>query len=63
MRLTLEDACLLADRFNEFIQSHVGEDVATNTTVDVFRVEVLGKKKRVPHPKPPAPGPELRGHQ
>ena len=46
MRLTLDLAMLLIDRFEEFITGQVGEDVILSNRPDLFSIECLRKKKR-----------------
>lgn len=45
MRVTEEEALLLKLRFNEFVNSLIGEDVAVQTTVGEFHIEQLRKPK------------------
>ena len=50
MRLTIEEAALLQDRFEEYLAPLIGKDVIVYRSGDAFRVEVLGKVKRDAHP-------------
>ena len=46
MRLTLDEAMKLSDRFEEFIMDNVGEDVRVRRPPEAFLVEVLRAKPR-----------------
>lgn len=52
MRLTIEDAALLKDRFEDFIDAQIGQDVVTRRNPDAFTVEILRKQARVAHIRP-----------
>ena len=49
MRLTRDETFLLRDKFEEFIEHLIGEDVMFKHTPDAFAVECLRPKARVPH--------------
>ena len=48
MRLTRDEAFRLKDRFDDWIEQQIGEDVTISHSLDEFSVELLRKKKRVP---------------
>lgn len=53
MRLTPDEAARLKDRFEDYIDALVGEDVTVRNGEDEFHVEVLRKRKRMPRVNPP----------
>ena len=42
MRITLDEAFRLQDRFEEWVHEHVGQDVLVRITAAGFRIEVYG---------------------
>lgn len=52
MRLTLDEAMLLKDRFDAYVDNLVGEDVTVRRGEDEFHVEVLRKRARTTKPDP-----------
>lgn len=55
MRLTAEEAAVLIARFTQRVSDWLGEDVTIKDNTDGYHVELLRKRKRVPHPIPPRP--------
>lgn len=52
MLLTIEEAALLKDRFETFVDGLVGEDVTVKRSPDAFTVDILRKMKRQSHIRP-----------